>query len=230
MNKKGMQVLLSKGKLPKLKSLESDMCDGCILGKQKNVRTPKPGKLELVQTDLWVPYLVASLGGSRYYITFIDGSSQKLWLYFLKSKSEMFETFKKWKAIIETEMGLKLKWFRLDNGGEYEDEGFKQFCSANGIRMEKTIPGTPQQNSMAEWMNKTLNDRARSMRLHDGLPKNLWVDAVSTRADLINQGPLVPLNHKLPEEVWSKNEVNLSYLINLVVYLMFTLILMLVTN
>ena len=37
--------------------------------------------------------------------------------------------------------------------------------------MEKTILGTPQQNGMAERMNRTLNERARSMRLHDGLPK-----------------------------------------------------------
>ena len=31
--------------------------------------------------------------------------------------------------------------------------------------MEKTIPRTPQQNGVAERMNRTLNERARSMRL-----------------------------------------------------------------
>ena len=39
--------------------------------------------------------------------------------------------------------------------------------------MEKTIPGTPQQNGMAERMNRTLNERVRSMKLHAGLPKKL---------------------------------------------------------
>ena len=38
--------------------------------------------------------------------------------------------------------------------------------------MEKTIPGTPKQNGVAERMNRTLNERARNMRLHAGLPKN----------------------------------------------------------
>jgi hypothetical protein len=58
MSEKGMKVLLSKGKLPELKSVESDLCEGCILGKQKKVsfakvgRAPKPEKLELVHTDL----------------------------------------------------------------------------------------------------------------------------------------------------------------------------------
>ena len=78
-----MKMLLSKGKLPELKSIDFNMCESCILGKQKNVsflktsRTPKAEKLELVHTDLWGPSLVASLGGSRYYITFIDDSSRK---------------------------------------------------------------------------------------------------------------------------------------------------------
>jgi hypothetical protein len=43
----------------------------------------------------------------------------------LKSKSNVFETFKKWKVMVENEMGLKVKCLKLDNGREYEDEGFK---------------------------------------------------------------------------------------------------------
>ncbi|RVW41057.1 Retrovirus-related Pol polyprotein from transposon TNT 1-94 [Vitis vinifera] len=132
MSEKGMKMLLSKGKLLKLKSIDFDMCESCILGKQKKF---------------------ASLGGSRYYITFIDDSSRK------------------------------------------------------GIRMEKTIPGTPQQNGVAERMNRTLNESARSMRLHVGLPKTFWADAVSTVAYLINRRPSVPMEFRLLEEVWSGKEV-----------------------
>ena len=107
-------------------------------------RTPKVKKLELVHTDLWGPSLVASLGGSRYNITFIDDSSRKVWVYFLKNKFDVFKTFKKWKVMVKTEIGLKIKCLRLDNGGEYIDGGFSEYCAAQGIRMEKTIPGTPQ--------------------------------------------------------------------------------------
>ena len=80
MSEKGMKMLLSKGKLPELKSIDFDMHESCIIGKQKNVsflktgRTPKVEKLELVHIDLWRPSPVASLGGLRYYITFIDSS------------------------------------------------------------------------------------------------------------------------------------------------------------
>ena len=52
--------------------------------------------------------------------------------------------------------------------------------------MEKIIPRTPQQNGVAKRMNKTLNERTRSMKLHAGLPKIFWADAVSTATYLIN--------------------------------------------
>jgi hypothetical protein len=78
--------------------------------------------------------------------------------------------------------------------------------------MEKTIPGTPQQNGIAERMNRTLNERARSMRIHCGLPQTFWAEAVNTAAYLINHGPSVPLDGRLPEEAWSGKEVNLSHL------------------
>ena len=65
---------------------------------------------------------------------------------------------------------MKIKCLKSDNGGEYIDGRFSEYCVAQGIRMEKTIPGI-QQNGVAKRMNRTLNERARSMRLHAGLPK-----------------------------------------------------------
>jgi len=53
-----MKMLLLKGKQTELKSVDFDICESCILGKQKKVsflktgRKPKAKKLELVHTDL----------------------------------------------------------------------------------------------------------------------------------------------------------------------------------
>ena len=78
--------------------------------------------------------------------------------------------------------------------------------------MEKTILGTPQQNDAAEHMNRTLNERARSMRLHAGLPKTSWADVIIHAAYLINRGPSIPMEFRLPEEIWSGKEVKFSHL------------------
>ena len=83
---KGLQVLASKGLLPKVKSVETDFCENCMLGKQKRVSFSKAGrelkteKLDLVHSDVWGPAPVQSFGGSRYYVTFIDDSTRKVWV------------------------------------------------------------------------------------------------------------------------------------------------------
>ncbi|KAE8728570.1 hypothetical protein F3Y22_tig00004205pilonHSYRG00040 [Hibiscus syriacus] len=150
--------------------------------------------------------------GSLYYVTFINDSTGKVWVYFLKKKLEVFDTFRKWKAMVENETGLKVKRLRSDNGGEYKNSRFRDFCANNVIKIETTVPMTPQQNGVAERMNITLNERARSMKIHYGLPKLLWDEAINTATYLINRGPSVPLNGRIPEDVWSKKEINLSHL------------------
>ena len=118
----------------------------------------------------------------------------------MKHKSDVFATFKKWKAEVENHFGLKVKCLRPDNGGEYDNSEFKVFCAAERIRLMRTVPGKAKHNGIAERMNRTLNERARSMRIHCGLLKTLSTGAVSTAAYLINRGPSVPLGFKILEE------------------------------
>jgi len=101
---------------------------------------------------------------------------------------------------------------RSDNGGEYEKDEFKKYCAQQGIKLTRTVPGKARQNGIAETMNRTLNERARSMRIHAGLLKTIWADAVNTAAYLINRGPSIPLGDKVPKEVWSGKKVGLSFL------------------
>ena len=218
MSEKGMKMLASKGRIPDLQNVKIDFCEPCVLGKQKKVtfvktgQPPKAGKLELIHSDVYGPTKVSSIGGSRFYVTFIDDSTRKVWVYFLKNKSDVFSTFKRFKAAVENETNLKIKCLKSDNGGEYNKTEFIDYCAEHGIRMLKTVPDTPQQNGVAERMNRTLNERAKSMRLHAGLPKMFWADAVNTAAYLINRGPSAPIGFKIPEEEWKGREVSLTHL------------------
>ena len=103
----------------------------------------KKEKVALVHTDVWGPTQVSSLGGSHYYVTFIDETTRKVWVYFLRQKCDVFQTFKKWKCLVENETGKKLKFLRSDNGGEYCSHEFEDYCSTNGIHRQKTVPRTP---------------------------------------------------------------------------------------
>ena len=78
--------------------------------------------------------------------------------------------------------------------------------------MMRTVPGKARKNGIAERMNRTLNEHAKSMRIHCGLPKTLWADAVSTAGYLINRGLSVHLGFKILEEVWTGKELKYSHL------------------
>lgn len=111
MSEKGMKIMLKRGKLKGLKELDLEFCEDCVYGKQKRVsftkfsRERKLNRLELVHTDVWGPAKVASNGGASYFVTFIDDATRKLWVYFLRNKSDVFDVFKKWKATVENETG-----------------------------------------------------------------------------------------------------------------------------
>ena len=70
------------------------------VGKEK-----KSERLEILHTDVCVPTQVSYLGGSRYYVTFIDDATRKTWFYCIQQKSDVFDTFNKWKSLVENETG-----------------------------------------------------------------------------------------------------------------------------
>ena len=84
MSEKGMKMLSSKGRISNPKKVIVDFFEPCVLGKQKKVtftnigHPPKTGKLELVHSDVYGPTSFALVGGSRYYVTFIDDYTRKV--------------------------------------------------------------------------------------------------------------------------------------------------------
>jgi hypothetical protein len=195
MSEKGMQILHKRNLFSDLKKIDLDFCEHCVYGKHKRVgflkveKEKKNERLEFVHTDVWGPTQVSSLGGSHYCVTFIDDATRKTWVYCIRQKSDVFDTFKKWKALVENEARKSLKCLRSNNGGEYCSKEFDDYCSYHGIRREKTIPKTPQENGVSERMNRTIMERVRSMRLHVGFPLQFWEDVVDSVVYLINKGP-----------------------------------------
>jgi hypothetical protein len=129
MSEKGMQILHKINLFPNLKQIDLDFCEHCVYGKHKRVRFLRVGKekkserLDIVHTYVWGPTQVSSLGGSHYYVTFIDDATRKTWVYCIRQKYDVFDTFKKWKSLVENETGKRLKCLRSENGGEYCKQG-----------------------------------------------------------------------------------------------------------
>ena len=114
----------------------------------------------------------------------------------------MFDRFLEWNALTEKSSGKKLKTLRTDNGGEYTSTKFTAYLKAEGVRHECTIPKTPEQNGVAERLNRTLVESSRSMLLDANLPHKFWAEAVSTAVYLRNRSPTKAVKEKTPYEAW----------------------------
>ncbi|CAJ2662467.1 unnamed protein product [Trifolium pratense] len=131
--------------LPKFKTKKS-ICEICVKSKHNRkpfvAEMPKRASavLQVIHSDICGPFEVASLGGSKYFITFVDEYSRMIWLYTLKLKSEALEVFKKFKVLIEKESEKSIKILRTDGGGEYTSKEFENFCTNQGITHEKNLP------------------------------------------------------------------------------------------
>lgn len=84
-------------------------------------------------------------------------------------KDEAFSKFVEWIALVENQSGKRLKALRKDNGLEYCNKTFDEFCKERGIMRHKSCPYTPQQNGVAERLNRTILEKVRSLLSEAGL-------------------------------------------------------------
>ena len=118
----------------------------------------------------------------------------------LKSKDEVFKRFVEWKAMVEQSAGRKVKGLRSDNGGEYTGSHFVEYLSSEGVRHELTFPKTPEQNGVAERLNRTLMEMVPTMLFESNLPHKFWAEVLS--AYLRNLSPTKAVNGMTPFEAF----------------------------
>jgi transposase InsO family protein len=182
-------------------------CDACILGKHSKqpfhdstFRASR--KLGLIHSDLCGPMHVPSTNGNKYLMTFIDDYTRMCWVYLLKEKSQAFDTFKNFHLWIKNETQLNIGTLRSDNGGEYTSKDFEKYLQNNGIKHQTIVPYNPQQNGVAERMNRTLLNMVRSMMFFKNVKLMFWGEAVLCVVYIKNRSPSATLHNKSPYEMW----------------------------
>ncbi|KAG8474336.1 hypothetical protein CXB51_034001 [Gossypium anomalum] len=127
---------------------------------------------------------VPSRGEANYMLTLIDDFSRKT--------------------------GKQIKYLHTDNGLEFCSDEFNRLCKSKGIVRHLTVRHTPQQNGVAEQINRTIMEKVRCMLSNANLPKSFWAEVASIACFLINRSPSVAIEKKTPQEVWSGNPANYS--------------------
>lgn len=89
---------------------------------------------------MYGPIQVDSISSVRYFVTYINDHSRKIWTYLINRKDDVFEVFKKFKPMIERQSGHKLKVLKIDSGGEYASKDIERFYDEEGIVHEVVTP------------------------------------------------------------------------------------------
>jgi hypothetical protein len=176
-------------------SLEQPDCEGCIIGKQS--RAPfytsefqATYPLELVYCDIGGP-LTPSLGGSIYFMVIFDAKSGFLSVFFLKRKTmnDTLGCLREWIPWAERQSGYSVKTITTDNGGEFVNSAWDEYCKEKGIVLRTSAPYTPQQNGKAERQNRILQEGEMALRHSANLPTYFWAEAMATTAYVRNRLP-----------------------------------------
>ena len=221
-SKDRVERLIKTNILPALKN-DLETCVDCCRGKMTKIRKKTAVRssdlLEVIHTNISGPY-TATLCRNFYFITFIDDYSRYGYLYLIKETAESLDKFKIFRTEVEKRLGKVIKVVRSDRGGEYYgkhgDVGqlkgpFTKYLEDSGIVAQFTMPGSPEQNGVAERRNRTLMEMVRSMISRTNLPCFLWGEALKTALYILNCVPTkaVPLT---PFELWTGRKPSLNHL------------------
>ncbi|GJX84583.1 putative ribonuclease H-like domain-containing protein [Tanacetum coccineum] len=134
------------------------------------------------------------------------------WVFFLAKKDETSNILKTFIKQIENQLNQKVKIIRSDNGTEFKNRVMLEFCGDKGIKQEFSNARTPQQNGVAERMNRTLIEAARTMLADSHLPTTFWAEAVNTACYTFNRVRVTKPQNKTPYELLFGHKPILSYI------------------
>lgn len=169
----------------------TDVCESCIKGKMARKPFPKKATptnevMDCVVSDVCGPIQTETVGKKRYFVTFIDVHSGYTVVKLLRERSEVPNLAVEYIEHMKTQLGKKPKVFRSDRGTEYMGAKLQEYLRKEGIKFQCTVGYAPEQNGIAERMNRTLMEAVRTMMIDAGLPKSLWGEAIFTACYTLN--------------------------------------------
>lgn len=185
-----LKILVSKFSLPTSHSVQHHLpCSDCFIYKSHKLlfhsnTITSTFPLEYLYTDVWQSPIIF-VDNFRYYLVIVDHYTQYTWLYPLKQKSQVKETFITFKVLVENKFNRPIGTLYSENGGEFI--ALRQFLSSHGITHLKTPPYTPEHNGISERKHRHVVETGLTLLSQASLPKTYWTYAFATAVYLINR-------------------------------------------
>ncbi|MCO5604334.1 hypothetical protein L7F22_058499 [Adiantum nelumboides] len=151
------------------------------------------------------------MGSCRFYVTFIDDCSHKVWIYFMKKKSEVFTHFQNFKAMFENQTRNFVQCLRLDGRGEYFSHEFNNFLKKHGIQRQFSCRYTTHQNGVAKRKHMHIVEVARALMSEKNVPPCYRDEATSTAVYIMNRTPTAAVHDMTLAEKFIGKKVDVSH-------------------
>jgi transposase InsO family protein len=199
---------------------EQHLCVACVTGKAHAApifkrRAPERvfRRNQLLHMDLCGPFAVTSFNKHRYFLVIVDGYSRMTFAYPLMTKDAAFAAIQHHIARAENFTGEKVSNVRTDGGGEFVNASVLEYFGLKGIIHELSAPYTPQQNGVAERINRTLLDMVRAWLHHSGANHIFWHECITSAAHVKNRLPHSAIDQRVtPYELWKRKKPDISHL------------------
>ncbi|CAO1618810.1 unnamed protein product [Parajaminaea phylloscopi] len=200
------------------KTVHMPACTPCALSRRQRMTFGRSEyiattPLELVHCDLSGPF-VATADGFRYFAVFVDDFSRFVWVFLLRTRQqeELVNVIKAFVAKAQVDVAGGHRVANLHSDNEFNVPSLNSWCRDHQIHQSFITPVTPQHNSRAERIMRTIKEPAGALLGAAGLPKTLWSFAVLTAAHVRNRVGHRSLNNVSPYEKLKGHRPDLRYL------------------
>ncbi|CAA7019426.1 unnamed protein product [Microthlaspi erraticum] len=175
-------------------------CSNCLINKshklpfsENTIVSTHP--LHYLYSDVWTSPIL-SIDNYKYYLVIVDHYTRYTWLYPLKQKSDVKQTFVTFKALVENKFHQRIGTLFSDNGGEFI--ALRDFLATHGITHLTSPPHTPEHNGVSERKHRHVVETGLTLLSTAAVPLEYWPFAFATAVYLINRLPTPVLSHQSP--------------------------------
>nr|GEX73343.1 integrase, catalytic region, zinc finger, CCHC-type, peptidase aspartic, catalytic [Tanacetum cinerariifolium] len=168
--------------------------------------------LNTLHVDLCEPMRVHSINGKKYILVIGYDYSRFTWVDFLRIKDETLEFVTKFLTQIQVSHNKTIRFIRTDNGIKFVNQNLTEFYEKIGIFHQKSVPRTPQQNSVVERRNLTLVEATRTMLIFSKALMFLWAKFVATACYTQNRSLIHTHHNKTLYELVHEKKRDLTFL------------------
>ena len=156
---------------------------------------------DLIHSDVWGPSPISTTGGSRYFVIFVDDFSRYTWIYLFKNRSELYQIYRHFTKMIETQFSKPIKVFKSDNAQEYKAHEFNSILHQFGTVPYSSCAGTSQQNGRAECKFRHILDVVYATTIAASTASQFLGEAALTVVYTINRCPSPIVHNQTPYDM-----------------------------